>query len=244
MSRKTQKGPTFRQPSQLPTFLLYRHPVAADGLTTESLGVGKISSQNDFFFGTMIDREGKSREKTRGIVQSSAFVHHLKAWDLIWGPVERASEQMQSLYSWTLDIYLAIVAILWGHANAIGHTSTKLYYSFLNSPLLYQNNTPQINWFPKLIDNHHYQAILCSCVFHVLSLVHALTPRHGSATRPIKGLSQSPRVQVPRRFNNREIFNLSSVKSVKPSDAGRPGGDEHHKSQLWRWFQRKLSWHF
>ena len=153
----------------------------------------------------MIDREGKPREKTGSIAQSSAFVHHLKAWDLIWGPIERASEQMQSLYSWTLDIYLAIVAILWGHANAIGHTSTKLYYSFLNSPLLYQNDTPQINWFPKLIDNHHYQAILCSCVFHVLSLVHALTPRHGSATRPIKGLSQSPGVQVPRRFNNREI---------------------------------------
>ena len=79
MSRKTQKGPTFRQPSQLLTFLLYRHPVAADGLTTESLGVGKISSQNYFVFGTMIDREGKSREKTRGIVQTSAFVHHLKA---------------------------------------------------------------------------------------------------------------------------------------------------------------------
>ena len=38
---------------------------------------------------------------------------------------------MQSLYSWTLDIYLAIVAILWGHANAIGHTSTKLYISGL-----------------------------------------------------------------------------------------------------------------
>ena len=50
VSRKTQKGPTFRQPSQLPTFLLYRHTVAADGLTTESLVVGKISSQNDFFF--------------------------------------------------------------------------------------------------------------------------------------------------------------------------------------------------
>ena len=114
VSRKTQKGPTFRQPSQLPTFLLYRHPVAADGLTTESLVVGKISSWNDFFCGTMIDREGKSREKSRSIAQSSAFVHHLKAWDLIWGPVERASEQMQSLYSWTLDIYLAIVAILWG----------------------------------------------------------------------------------------------------------------------------------
>ena len=106
---------------------------------------------------------------------------------------------------------------------------------------------PKINWLPKLIDNYHFQAISCSCVFHVLSLVHALTPRHGSATRPIKGLSQSPRVQVPRRFNNREIFNLSSVKSVKASDAGRPGGDEHHKKsmhQLWRWFQRKLSWHF
>ena len=85
---------------------------------------------------------------------------------------------------------------------------------------------------PKLFDNYHFQETECSCVFHVLSLVHALTPRHGSATRPIKGLSQSPRVQVPRRFNNREIFNLSSVKSVKPSDAGRPGGDEHHKSQL------------
>ena len=62
VSRKTQKGPTFRQPSQLPTFLLNRHTVAADGLTTESLVVGKISSQNDFFFGTMI--EGKSMEKT------------------------------------------------------------------------------------------------------------------------------------------------------------------------------------
>ena len=106
---------------------------------------------------------------------------------------------------------------------------------------------PKINWLPKLIDNYHFQAIECSCVFHVLSLVHALTPRHGSATRPIKGLSQSPRVQVPRRFNNREIFNLYKVKSVKASDAGRPGGDEHHKKslhQLWRWFQRKLSWHF
>ena len=199
-SRKTQRGPTFRQPSQLPTFLLYRHPVAADGLTTESLVVGKISSKNNFFFGTMI--EGKSMEKTWSIAQSSAFVHHLKAWDLIWGPVERASEQMQSLYSWTLDIYLAIVAILWGHANAIGHTSTKLYYSFSPS---YQNVTPQINWLPKSIDNYHLQAKECSCVFHVLPLVHALTPRHGSATRPIKGLSQSPRVQVPRRFNNREI---------------------------------------
>ena len=197
VSRKTQKGPTFRQPSQLPTFLLYRHPVAANGLTTESLVVGKISSKNNFFFGTMV--EGKSG---KSLAQSSAFVHHLKEWDLIWGPVERASEQMQSLYSWTLDIYLAIVAILWGHANAIGHTSTKLYYSFLPS---YQNDTPQINWLPKSIDNYHFQATECSCVFHVLSLVHALTPRHGSATRPIKGLSQSPRVQVPRRFNNREI---------------------------------------
>ena len=79
MSRKTQKGPTFRQPSQLLTFLLYRHPVAADGLTTESLVVGKISSQNDFVFGTIIDREGKSREENRSIAQSSAFVHYLKA---------------------------------------------------------------------------------------------------------------------------------------------------------------------
>ena len=96
----------------------------------------------------------------------------------------------------------------------------------------------KINWLPKLIDNYHFQAILCSCVFHVLSLVHAPTPRHGSATRPIKGLSQSPRVQVPRRFNNREIFNLYKVKSVEASDAGRPGGDEHHVHQLWRWFQR------
>ena len=76
VSRQTQKGPTFRQPSQLPTFLLYRRQVATDGLTTESLVVGKISSQNDFFFGTMIDREEKSREKTGSIAQSSAFVHH------------------------------------------------------------------------------------------------------------------------------------------------------------------------
>ena len=62
VSRKMQKGPTFRQPSQLPTFLLYRHTVTADGLTTESLEVGKISSKNNFFLGTMI--EGKSMEKT------------------------------------------------------------------------------------------------------------------------------------------------------------------------------------
>ena len=56
--------------------------------------------------------------------------------------------------------------------------------------------------------------------------------------------SESPsseKIQQPRDLIS------TQVKSVKPSDAGRPGGDEHHKKsmhQLWRWFQRKLSWHF
>ena len=105
---------------------------------------------------------------------------------------------------------------------------------------------------PKLIDSQNQLTITTyrqksAHVSSMCSLLSTLWPPDTGLPRDRSRVSHRVRESKFREDSTTARFNLYSVKSVKPSDAGRPGGDEHHKKslhQLWRWFQRKLSWHF